>query len=191
MPFDAMMARPLTLKGYLASLGITPVPLEYLRRHKDEQILRNPPNPLTTGKPYLLIFALVPTLLTISAWWQGINHNMLCFLFTSIMTGACAAVLLFMTASIYSNGTGRALRGRATWIESFALSYNDETIPEPIREVVQRVRLSKPENASLIYGELIQREVVLDPYIVLDMKGERVCLGIWDGKNVIACAAMV
>jgi hypothetical protein len=38
-------------------------------------------------------------------------------------------------------------------------------------------------------GELLQEEVVLDPYLLLRCGGERVCLGIWDERRIIAAAA--
>ena len=41
----------------------------------------------------------------------------------------------------------------------------------------------------LVLGELLQQEAVLDPYILLERDGERVCLGIWDGRQIIAAAA--
>ena len=41
---------------------------------------------------------------------------------------------------------------------------------------------------SLILGELLQEQVVLDPYLLLRYRGERVCLGIWDGRRVVAAA---
>ena len=41
----------------------------------------------------------------------------------------------------------------------------------------------------LVLGELLQQEVVLDPYLLLERDEERVCLGIWDGRRIIAAAA--
>ena len=41
----------------------------------------------------------------------------------------------------------------------------------------------------LVLGELLQQEVVLDPYLLLERGGERVCLGIWDGRRIIAAHA--
>ena len=42
--------------------------------------------------------------------------------------------------------------------------------------------------STLILGELLQEEVVLDPYLLLEFDGECVCLGIWDGARIIASA---
>jgi hypothetical protein len=83
---------------------------------------------------------------------------------------------------------GLRLKGRAYWQQTNAVTYLDPTIPEPIREVVQKVRRTMPANALLIIGELIQNEAVIDPYVVVHLNGERACLGIWLDDKVIACA---
>ena len=43
--------------------------------------------------------------------------------------------------------------------------------------------------ATLILGELVQDTAVLDPYLLLTYRGERICLGIWDGDELIASMA--
>ena len=39
-----------------------------------------------------------------------------------------------------------------------------------------------------ILGELKRQETVLDPYLLIEHNGECACLGIWENKQVIACA---
>ena len=43
--------------------------------------------------------------------------------------------------------------------------------------------------SRLILGELKLDKAVLDPYLLIESGDERVCLGIWDGEQVFACAA--
>jgi hypothetical protein len=40
----------------------------------------------------------------------------------------------------------------------------------------------------MILGELLQQQVVLDPYLLIVYGNERICLGIWDGRRIIAAA---
>jgi hypothetical protein len=42
--------------------------------------------------------------------------------------------------------------------------------------------------SSLVLGELLRETVVLDPYLLLERGNERVCLGIWDERRIIASA---
>jgi len=43
---------------------------------------------------------------------------------------------------------------------------------------------------TLLYGQLVQNEVVLDPYLVVQGSDGRYCLGIWENDEVIACATL-
>jgi hypothetical protein len=49
-----------------------------------------------------------------------------------------------------------------------------------------RLLLRELPGAMLILGELVQDTAVLDPYLLLTYRGERICLGIWDGDDLIA-----
>ena len=51
-----------------------------------------------------------------------------------------------------------------------------------------RLLLRDLPGATLTLGELVQDAVVLDPYLLLEYQGERICLGIWDDDLVIASA---
>jgi hypothetical protein len=42
--------------------------------------------------------------------------------------------------------------------------------------------------STLILGELLREEVMLDPYLLLETGGERICLGIWEDRRVITAA---
>jgi hypothetical protein len=37
-------------------------------------------------------------------------------------------------------------------------------------------------------GELMQESAILDPYLLLVLGEERVCLGVWDDAGIIASA---
>jgi hypothetical protein len=39
-----------------------------------------------------------------------------------------------------------------------------------------------------VLGELPREEVVLDPYLLLEHDRQSICLGIWDGRRIIAAA---
>jgi hypothetical protein len=40
----------------------------------------------------------------------------------------------------------------------------------------------------VILGELIRESIVLDPYLLLVRGQERICLGVWDDRGIIASA---
>jgi hypothetical protein len=51
-----------------------------------------------------------------------------------------------------------------------------------------RALQSEADGSELVLGELLQEQVVLDPYLLLRYRGERICLGVWDGRRVITAA---
>jgi hypothetical protein len=61
-------------------------------------------------------------------------------------------------------------------------------VPLPIARLGRDLQ-REAAGSSLVLGELLQEEVVLDPYLLLRCGGERVCLGIWDERRIIAAAA--
>ncbi len=61
----------------------------------------------------------------------------------------------------------------------------DLGVPPRIASLARDLQGEAPGSA-LILGELLQQEVVLDPYLLLECGGERVCLGIWDDHRIIA-----
>ena len=62
-----------------------------------------------------------------------------------------------------------------------------DAIPAPIARVARTLQGTLP-GSRLILGELIREETVLDPYLLLQHQGECVCLGIWEGDHMVACA---
>ena len=61
-------------------------------------------------------------------------------------------------------------------------------VPLPIAQLARDVQ-REVRGAALVLGELLQEAVVLDPYLLLEYGAERVCLGIWDGRRIVAMAA--
>jgi hypothetical protein len=58
-------------------------------------------------------------------------------------------------------------------------------VPLPIARL-SRVLQRQAVGSETVLGELLQEEVVLDPYLLLTRGEERVCLGIWDGRRIVA-----
>jgi hypothetical protein len=53
---------------------------------------------------------------------------------------------------------------------------------------VARLLKADVPGARVILGELKREETVLDPYLLIEHRGECACLGIWENDTVIACA---
>jgi hypothetical protein len=60
-------------------------------------------------------------------------------------------------------------------------------VPLPIAQLARDVQRKAPGSA-VILGELLKEAVVLDPYLLLEYGNERICLGIWDGRRIVAMA---
>ena len=87
-------------------------------------------------------------------------------------------------------GTGLIkLRAGSHWEERFLTGDQlaEARVPEPIARIARTVTRKVPE-ADLVLGELKRELVVLDPYLLIELDDERVCIGVWDGDQVIASA---
>lgn len=198
MPLDALNGRHSgLLADHMTSIGIIPVPMDVLERHKAEQIRLNPPNILFTHKPYVAVGLLVYVGMLA---WGASSGGFLMLLLASTLGGFVALFTTAIFAFLVSMGTligNITLRGPAQWIESYAargLALN-RSIPEPIREVTEYVR--QRLQVYVIQGDLIQRNQLLDPYIVIQLPSrdpamnQRVCLGVWDGERILHCAQII
>jgi len=94
-------------------------------------------------------------------------------------------VWMCMVALVTGTGMIR-LRAGSHWEEREVLTYAD--VPEPIARVARQLKAEVPR-ARLILGELKREETVLDPYLLIEYQGECLCLGIWEGENIVASAA--
>jgi len=79
--------------------------------------------------------------------------------------------------------------GGSRWEERLVTGHWLEQIgvPQQIATIARTLHRALP-GSTLILGELLREEVVLDPYLVLEHDGQMICLGIWDGQRIIAAA---
>jgi hypothetical protein len=87
-------------------------------------------------------------------------------------------------------GTGLIrLRAGSHWRERWitASLLGEIGVPQPIAAAARMLQRDLP-GSTLILGELMREETVLDPYLLLKYGDECVCLGIWEDGKVVACA---
>jgi hypothetical protein len=185
MPFDALVApaRQRLLREVLDEHGITPVSLEALAAHKQAQLERFAPS-FWFRHQALLPAALLGSVAGMAASGglaQQIGHGSP---WPSMLTlGWMCVIAMLIGAGVFRVRAGSHWEER--WVPAGWL--DDLGVPEPIARVARTVSRETP-GAGLILGELIQEEVVLDPYLLLERDGETVCLGIWDNGRIVACA---
>ena len=194
MPLDALGGRSaVSLADFLTELGVTPIPMKDLEAHKAEQIRRHPPSLMRTPKPYVAVGVTVLSGLLASRYAATGEIGLSTFVSACFLALAITAVLSLLAVMILDVMRIK-LRGNATWVERHAFA---DRMPDPVYKVMRHVRDRLPQ-ARFIYGELIQRSQVLDPYLVVYMPidkhnllpwgGQRACLGIWDDDGIIRIA---
>ncbi|MGE0224257.1 MAG: hypothetical protein AB7S57_13410 [Acetobacteraceae bacterium] len=183
MPFDVLtnILPPARLSEVLVQYGLTPVSNDALERHKRAQLERFGPS-----------------------FWYRHHHWLGIGLLVSIGCMAATAGLssqaapgspippyltlgwMVVVALLIGGGTIR-LRSGSHWEERWVPAAWLESYDVP-PSIAARARLLQRDlpGSTLIMGELMQESVLLDPYLVLEHRGERICLGIWDGDEVIA-----
>jgi hypothetical protein len=185
MPFDALVAPEQTksLSEVLDDRGITPVSREALAAHQQAQLEKFAPSFWYRHQ------ALLPTALLASvgcmAATGGMAHRLDgSSLLPSWLTLAWMCVIgLLIGAGVFRVRAGSHWEER--WIPT---DWLDELgVPAPIARLARSLHRATP-GSVLIIGELLEERVVLDPYLLLERDGETVCLGIWDGGHIIACA---
>ena len=186
MPFDALLApaRPRLLAEILDEHGATPVPLEALAAHMRAQRERFAPSFWHQHQTWLPV---------------GLIGSVFCMAMTGgIANGVLPGSLLPSWLSLFWLGVMTLLivfgvfrvHAGARWEERVVAAEMlvELGVPLPIALLARDLRREAP-GSILVLGELLQQEVVLDPYLLLERDGERVCLGIWDGRRIIAAAA--
>jgi len=175
MPFDALLApaRPRRLADILADRRITPVPLETLAEHRQAQLERFAPSFWYQHQTWLPV-GLIGSVVCMGL--SGGGSSWLSLFWLSVMT-------LLIVFGVFRVSAG------ARWEERLVAA---ETliglgVPLGIARIARDLQ-SEADGSELILGELLQEQVVLDPYLLLRYRGERVCLGIWDGRRVITAA---
>lgn len=186
MPFDALLApadqRALT--AVLESCGVARLSQVTLADHKQKQLEKFRPSFWYQHQTWLL-FALLGSVgcMAISG---GLSNGVLLVAspltnwLTFVWMGVIGLLVIFGVFQVHAGS-----RWEERWVPVDAL--DGLGVPEPIARLARQLYWRAP-GSTLILGELIQEEVVLDPYLLLELGSERMCLGIWDGERIIACA---
>lgn len=186
MPFDALLApvRQRPLAQFLTDYGVVPVPLQALAAHKQAQLERFAPSFWHQHQTWLPV-GLIGSVFLMSVS-GGLTNRMLP---DSLVPSWLSLFWLVVMALLIVFGVFRVSAG-ARWEERFVTPEMLIELGVPLRIArVARDLCGATPGAALILGELLQNEVVLDPYLLLECEGERVCLGIWDDRRIIAAAA--
>jgi len=185
MPFDALLApvRPRLLADVLDDHAITPVAWQRLTDHKQAQLAKFTPSFWHQHQMWLP-YGLLASVGCMAMTGGLANGSVPGLTLPSWLTLAwmCVIALLIMFGVFRAHG-GSYWEER--WVPGGALG--GLGVPESIAAIARALHRDLP-GSTLILGELLQEEVVLDPYLVLEFDGESVCLGIWDGARIIASA---
>lgn len=185
MPFDALVdpKRQKSLREIVEDQGLRPVSLAALAAHQQVQMERFGPSFWYRHRAPLPIALLVAVagMAVSGGLAQAIGQR-------SIWPGVLTLGWMCVVAMLSGVGAFR-VRAGSHWEERWIpVGWLDRlSVPERIAEVA-RIACRETPGSALIMGELVQEEVVLDPYLLLERDGERVCLGIWDGDQIVACA---
>lgn len=186
MPFDALVAatRPKTLAEVLQDQGLSPVNWQTLVEHKHAQLEKFRSGFWQQHQTWLPV-GLLGSVGCMAATGGFTNQLMPASVLPSWLTlGWMCVIALLVVFGVFRGHAGSFWEERwvaGGWLRGLG-------VPEPIAAVALSLHRDAP-GSTLILGELIQEQVVLDPYLLLERNGEVVCLGIWDGGRIIACAA--
>jgi hypothetical protein len=185
MPFDALLApaRPRLLAELLDEHGVSPVPLQRLVAHKQSQLERFASSFWHRHQTWLPV-GLIGSVFCM-ALSGGLANGMLP---GSLVPSWLSLSWLGVMALLIVFGVFRVSAG-AHWEERYVApdALNGLGVPAPIARLARDLQ-REAVGSALVLGELLQEEVVLDPYLLLECGGDRVCLGIWDERRIIAAA---
>lgn len=186
MPFDAMPAPrpPGTLGQILDRYGAAPVSLDVLSAHKRTQLERFAPgfwNRHQAWLPVGLIGSVFCMAMSGGIANRALPNSLLPSWLSLFWLGVMTLLIVF--------GVFRLSAG-ARWEERPAAPdmLLQLGVPLPIARLARDLQ-QEAKGSGLVLGELLQEEVVLDPYLLLEQGSERVCLGIWDGRRIVAMAS--
>lgn len=185
MPFDALFVppRPRLLAEVLEQHGVVPVPIRVLAAHRQAQLARFAPSFWHQHQTWLPV-GLIGSVGSMAASGGLTNAVMPASVLSSWLSLAWFGVMaLLIVFGVFRVSAGASWEER--WVAADQL--HRLGVPEPIAGCAVALHRDAP-GSVLILGELRQEEVVLDPYLLLERDGERVCLGIWDSGRVIAAA---
>jgi hypothetical protein len=183
MPFDALLAppQPRLLSELLEAHGVAPVPLSALAAHKQAQLERFAPSFWHQHQTWLPV-GLIGSVFCL-AMSGGIANRI-----SPYASTPCWLSLFWLSvmALLILFGVFRVSAG-AYWVERIVTVQELAAcgVPRPIARLASDLQRDTV-GATLILGELLREEVVLDPYLMLTCNGEHACLGIWDGHRIIA-----
>jgi hypothetical protein len=185
MPFDALIAppRPRLLAEILDERGARPVSIEVLAAHKQAQLVRFAPSfwhQHQTWLPAGLIGSVLCMALSGGLANAVLSGSLLSSWLSLFWLGVMTLLIVF--------GVFR-VSGGARWEERYIAADVLVALGVPPRIAsLARDLQRETVGSALILGELVQEAIVLDPYLLLEYDQERVCLGIWDGRRIIAAA---
>jgi hypothetical protein len=186
MPFDALVAppQPQLLSDAVAECGVTPVSLAVLNAHKQAQLQRFAPSFWYRHQPVLPV-ALLGSVACMAVT-GGVTQRIMAG--GSAVSGWLTLGWMCIIAMLIGAGVFR-VRAGSHWEERWVPVewLHGLGVPEPIARTAWQLTREVPGTA-VILGELKQEHVVLDPYLLIERDGEQVCLGIWDGDEIVACA---
>ena len=185
MPFDALLAPPplRLLSETLEAHGVAPVPLSALAAHKEVQLERFAPSFWHQHQTWLPL-GLIGSVFCL-AMSGGIANGLSPH---SSIPSWLSLFWLSVMALLIVFGVFRVSAG-AHWDERVVTAEELTGLGVPHRIARLAGGLQRDTvGATLILGELLREEVVLDPYLLLTCDREQVCLGIWDDQRIIAIA---
>jgi hypothetical protein len=184
VPFDALLApsEPRTLAQALDDRCVVPIDPAILAAHKQAQVARYQPSFWQRHEAWLPI-ALVGSVGCMAAsggLTRGIAAD------ASLLASAPSLIWMSSFALLIVFGVFR-VRAGAYWQERVVAVEDLGRVGVP-RDVAATARLLHRDlpGCGLVLGELVQQDVVIDPYLIVMCNGEMACLGIWDDAGVIA-----
>lgn len=198
MPFDGLVqAHTVDLNRrsidvLLTSLRIRPVPLEVLEQHKAEQVDKHPASLFFRRPAVHRAAVLVASVGSIVSAFVFMSYNLIPSA-ASVTALTILMVCLMATAELV---VFARIKRPAVWREtpaSFDQVQARASVPLPILSVVDRIDEASG-GVRFAVGTLYQEHVALDPYLIAETYDaetkttSRVCLGIWDGDEVIHLA---
>ena len=95
-----------------------------------------------------------------------------------------SSALLFVSALVVTLAS-RVVEP-AYWVETIPNALDG--IPAQLAAIALDIK-TRHFGSYLLVGKLIQNEVLLDPYLVVQTRhGDEIVIGIWDGEKIIASA---
>ncbi len=183
MPFDALVAAPrqIAIQDALETLGLTPVPVATLVDHKLAQQRKFGPSFWFRHQTAvsMTLIAASPVIGAFVGAIQGFTPH------SSALAVASSFIWMCMVALLTGTGLVK-LRAGAYWEERYVSggALDNLEVPSSIAVVARSVQRMVPDS-GLVLGELKRHEAVLDPYLLIEVGNERVCLGIWENDKII------